>query len=225
MRAGTEGARVWRLLLLIAACAAVPASSCGSQTIVPVREPKKACEIQVVGLSLIASDTINPSEAGEPRPVVVRIYQLRDEIRFQNAEFDQIWKADSDVLGDDIVTKAEVYAYPNSRTEVSFVRNPAAEYVVGAALFRGYQGKSWFLSFELPPEPGKGDCRNPACEDDSCQGPNLNPKFALWLDRTRVEEGSNHLDDITDSKRVRVVNLGKSGAAGPAASASAASTP
>lgn len=209
---------------MLALCA-YAAASCGSPTVVPIREPKKECEIQVVSLSLIASDTINPSEDGESRPVVVRVYQLKDAIRFQNATFEQVWRDDTTTLGNDVVTRSELYAYPNTRTEAKFVRDPAAEFVIAAALYRRYQGKSWYLSFELPPAPGKGDCRSGTCEGDSCDRPDPNPKFALWLDGTRVEEGSNHLQDITDGRRVRVVNLGKSGSAAPRGPEPVASAP
>jgi type VI secretion system protein VasD len=187
-----------------------------SQTIVPVKEPRKVCEIQTVGLTVVASDTINPSPEGAPRPVLLRIYQLKDEIALHNATFDQVWRDEKNALAGDLVTRGEVYAYPNTRTEVAFQRNPAADYVVIAALYRGHQGKSWFISFELPPAPGKGDCRVKGCEGDDCGGINPHPTFAAWLDDTRVEEGSNHLEDVTDDRRVRVVDLGKSGAEGPA---------
>jgi type VI secretion system protein VasD len=179
-------------------------------TIVPVKEPRKVCEIQTVSLSVVASDTINPSPEGEPRPVVVRVYQLRDEIALYNSTFDEVWRDDKEALGGDLIMKGEAYAYPNTRTEVAFQRNPEADSVVVAALYRGHQGKSWFMTFELPPAPGKGDCRVKGCEGDDC-GADPNPKFAIWLDDNRVEEGSNHLQDITDDRRVRVVNLGKSG--------------
>ena len=77
------------------------------------------------------------------------------------------------------------------------------------------------MSFELPPAPGKGDCLTPGCEGDSC-GSNLNPKFSLWVDGTRVDDGADHLDDVTEGRRIRVVTLSKPVAA-PAASGSAGS--
>lgn len=188
-------------------------------TIVPVKEPPKTCEIQTVGLSIVASESINPSPEGEPRPVVVRVYQLQDEIALHNATFEEVWRDEKAALGADLVMRGEAYAYPNSLTNVSFQRNPAADFVVVAALYRAHQGKSWFLSFELPPAPGKGDCRIKGCEGDDC-GVDPNPAFAIWLDDNRVEEGSSHLEDVTDLRRVRVINLGKSGGDAPAPASS-----
>ena len=179
----------------------------------PVKESRKPCELQIVGLTVVASPRLNPTTDGESRPVLMRIYQLKEDNRLQNAAFDDVWKDDKASLGDDVVMRDEVYVYPESRTNMKFVRNPDAQYVAAAALYRGYQGKSWFVSFELPPAPGKGDCTIQGCEDDACKGPNLAPRFVLWVDGARVEEGSNHLDDVSDARRIRNVTLGNSGAA------------
>lgn len=193
--------------------------SCGSQTILPVKEGKK-CEIQVVSLSVIASPTINPTTEGETRPVQMRIYQLKDDVKLQAATFDQIWKEDAQVLGQDIIKRDEVFVYPNTRTDVKFDRAPEASHIVGAALFRNPKGKSWYMAFELPPGPGKGDCLTPPgpdCPDGKC-GFNPNPKFSLWVDQTRVDDGADHLADVTDNKRIRVVQLSKPVAPAPAGS-------
>lgn len=202
-----------RGLLLIPVLLA--AAGCGGkETILPVKEEKK-CEVQVVSLSVVASPTLNPTVDGETRPVQLRIYQLKDDVKLQAATFEQIWKEDAAVLGQDIVKKDEVFVYPNTRTDVKFERDPAASYIVGAALFRNPKGRSWYLSFELPPPPGKGNCLVPGCEDGKC-GPNLNPKFSLWVDATRVDDGADHLADVTDGRRIRIVQLSKPVAAAAA---------
>ena len=189
---------------------ALLAAGCGGQTILPVKEEKK-CEIQVVSLSVIASPTINPTTEGETRPVQMRIYQLKDDVKLQAASFDDIWKKDAETLEKDIVKHDDVFIYPNTRTDVKFDRDPKANFIVGAALFRNPKGKSWFMSFELPAPPGKGDCLTPPgpdCPDGKC-GFNPNPKFSLWVDQTRVDDGADHLSDVTDNKRIKLIQLSK----------------
>lgn len=217
----TTGRRAGAALAVAALAVAVLASAgCGGPTILPVKE-SKPCEVQVVSLTVVASPLINPTLDGEPRPVQMRIYQLKDDIKLQAASFEQIWKEDAAVLGPDIVKRDDVFVYPNTRTDVKFDRDAGASHIVGAALFRNPKGRSWFMAFELPPAPGKGDCRVPGCEDGQC-GPNLNPKFSLWVDATRVDDGADHLGDVTDGRRIRVVTLSKPAPA-PAASAPPAS--
>jgi type VI secretion system protein VasD len=193
------------------------ATGCGGPTILPVKEGKK-CEIQVVSLSIVASPLINPTIDGEPRPVQMRIYQLKDDVRLQASTFEQVWKEDATVLGADVVKRDDVFVYPNTRVDVKFERDASASHIVGAALFRNPKGRSWYASFELPPAPGKGDCMVPGCEDGKCGGPNLNPKFSMWVDATRVDDGADHLGDVTDGRRIRVVQLSKPVAATPSAS-------
>ena len=60
----------------------------------------------------------------------------------------------------------------------------------------------------------------PGCEDGKC-GPNVNPKFSMWVDATRVDDGADHLGDVTDGRRIRVVTLSKP-VAQPAPSSTAA---
>lgn len=45
---------------------------------------------------------LNLNEAGESTPVEVRIYMLKDNTKFDQAPFDQIWTAEKDALGGDI---------------------------------------------------------------------------------------------------------------------------
>jgi type VI secretion system protein VasD len=208
--------KISTMLLMVGALAFPTISGCG-QTILPIKEPKK-CDLQFVTLSIIAAQQLNPTDTGEPRPVQLRIYQLQDDIRIQNAGFREVWKKEKDTIGDHIIKKDELYVYPNTRTEVKFERNKEAQYIVGVALFRNYKGRSWFTSFELPPAPGKGDCTVPGCDKaedkDACNAAKINPKFALWLDGTRIDDGSDHLSDITDENRTRVIHLSKGGGEG-----------
>jgi type VI secretion system protein VasD len=207
------------LLLVGIATSAVGLASCTPE-VVAVQPPKR-CELQLVTLDVIASKSINPTPAGEPRPVQLRIYQLASDIRLQNAAFEEIWKRDADTLKDDLIKVDELSVYPDSRTEVRFERDQAAQYVVGVALFQNPKGRSWYQTFELPPAPGKGACGVTACDGPDCAdaGPKLDPRFSIWIDGTRVDTGDEHVDDPPPA-RTQIVTL-KAKAAAPAGSAPA----
>lgn len=194
----------------------VPAAVSGCKSeILPVKEPKK-CQLQVVTLTVLASPTINPTNEGDPRPVIVRIYQLKNDVNLQNAKFEQIWKDDAKTLGEDLVKVDEVAIYPNSRSEIKFERDDSATFVAAVALFRNPKGKSWFTTFELPPAPSKGECGQP-CNGDECEKKEIpQPVFVVWIDGTKIDAGEDHVDDFPDAGRVQVVNL--SAGAAPAGS-------
>ena len=75
--------------------AAVTVSGCGPSA--PAAAPKP-CDIQIVTLNLYAADNINPNEKGNPRPVVIRLYQLKNDVRMENATYDEILLKDKEVL-------------------------------------------------------------------------------------------------------------------------------
>ncbi|RLB62760.1 MAG: type VI secretion system lipoprotein TssJ, partial [Deltaproteobacteria bacterium] len=129
--ASTAGA--WSLaalsLGLLAACAQPP----------PPEEPDP-CNVQVVTLRLYADDIINPNEGDRPRPVQVRLYQLSNDLRLQNAKYDDILLRDAETLGEDMLKRDEVTVYPNDLVEIKFERIPEAVFLGGAAMFRDPQG-------------------------------------------------------------------------------------
>jgi type VI secretion system protein VasD len=184
----------------------------GSQTIVPVKDPA-GCTLQVVGMTIIASPNINQEVDGSPRPVQLRIYQLKTDTRLLNASFEQIWKDDKGTLQDDLVKVEEFPVFPDTRSEVKFERDQSALFVVGVALFREPKGRNWWTEFELPPAPGKGNCQfaNPKCTGPDCQAeagpPPLAPHYAIWIDQTRIDDGADHMDDYPDASRIRNLYL------------------
>lgn len=201
-------------------------ASCAQREVI-VQAPK-ACELQVVTLTILASAFINPTDQGAARPVQLRLYQLKNTIRLENASFEQIWKKDKDTLQDDLVKVDELSIYPDSRTDVKFERSKDALDVVAVALFRNPKGRSWYTVFELPPDPGKGACGlSVDCpEGGACDagGPVLNPKYSIWIDQNRVDVGDDHLDDYPeDGGRTMVIHLATGASPGSPGAAPAGS--
>src|SRR5262249_39155459 len=90
----------------------------------------------------------------------------------------------------------------------------------GVALFRNPQGRNWWTEFELPPPPGKGDCMfpDPKCKGPDCPqeagAPPLAPHFSLWIDRNRIDDCADHLDEYPDASRIRRLSLSPARAPG-----------
>ncbi len=172
-------------MFTVAACSSAPPQ---------VKEPEK-CKLQKVTGAIIASPNINPSSEGEPRPVQFRLYQIKSDVTFQNASFEKIWKEDKATLGDDLVKVEEFPVYPNTRSNLAIERDPSAQFIVAAGFFREPKGKSWFYSFELPPPPTAGSC-GAACVGPNCDaGTPRTPRIYVWIDDTRVDDGSDHSDE------------------------------
>src|SRR5690606_6565660 len=96
----------------------------------PVPEEPEVCERQVLSAAVISTAHINPAESGEARPVQLRLYQLKNDVGFRNATFDDVWKADEEKLGDDLLDRQEFSVYPNARQSIDLERNPEAQFIV-----------------------------------------------------------------------------------------------
>src|SRR3954469_6869937 len=96
-----------RLAVLSLAVTAFASLGATCQPAAPV-EPPKPCDVQIITLNIYAADNINPNENGNPRPVVVRLYQLKNEVRMENATYDQILLDDKATLQDDLMKMDEL---------------------------------------------------------------------------------------------------------------------
>jgi type VI secretion system VasD/TssJ family lipoprotein len=174
------------------------ALACG-QTVVQPKEPD-ACKLQVVDMSILASPRINPTEAGDARPVQTRVYQLASMTALDNVDFMDLYQDDKKALGEDLIKKQEFPVYPDSRTDIRFERDEKAMYLAVVSIFRSPKGRSWYTTFELPPAPGKGNCYLKVCKDGVCAdaGPQLNPHYVVWIDGTRLDSGDDRLEEYPE---------------------------
>lgn len=196
------------------------ASGCASD---PPPAAPKPCDVQVVTLNIYASDNINPNENGNPRPVVVRLYQLRDNVRLENAQYDDVLLRDKEVLAEDIMKVDEVTVFPNDLVEVKFERNKQASYLAGVALFHGPQGQSWKTFYEFPLPPGEQQCGG---RQSDAGPPVADPRVSFFIESNKIDNGSQFDESMfPDAGAVRKVSLPKgapSGAGAPGAGNQAA---
>lgn len=175
----------------------------------------------MVTLNLFAADNINPNETGNPRPVVVRLYQLKGDVRLENATYDEVLLKDKDILQDDIAKVDEVEVFPNDLVEVKFERIKEASHLAGVALFHSPKGNSWKTFYEFPLPPGETQCGGRSADAGP---PQADPRAAFFIESTRIDNGSQFDESMfPEATAVRRLNLPKR-AASPE-QASAAPTP
>jgi type VI secretion system protein VasD len=180
---------------VVALAAALFAGAC--HTAPPPEAPKK-CPPQKITVSVLTSPGANPTPTGEPRPVIVHVYQLKNDERLFNASFDQMWHDDKATLTDDIIHVDQLEMYPATRQDIHFDRAEELQHIGVVALFQEPKGHSWFTSFDLPPLPEPGKCDEKACDeddDDCATRAAIAPRYSVWLDGSKVDDGVEHLDD------------------------------
>jgi type VI secretion system protein VasD len=197
--------------------AGVWAAGCSSA---PPPEEPEPCDIQIVTLNIFAADNINPNENGNPRPVLVRLYQLKGEVRMENATYDEILLKDKETLEDDLAKMDEVEIFPNDLVEVKFERIKDASHLAGVALFHSPKGNSWKTFYEFPLPPGEVQCGG---RGGDAGPPTADPRAAFFIESTKIDNGSQFDESMfPEAGAVRRLNLPKKAAAPESASAPAA---
>jgi type VI secretion system protein VasD len=122
------------LLLL----AAVTLAGCGKSPIVLAR-PKPATS----PLLISASADTNPDANGRPSPVVVRVYQLKTDDAFVNAEFFPLFDDDMKVLGPALISRDEYVLAPAEHRMVEVAVADDAKFLGAVAAFRDIRNTEW----------------------------------------------------------------------------------
>jgi type VI secretion system protein VasD len=141
-----------------------------------------------VQLELETSDHVNLDERGRSLPTQVRIYQLSQLGRLQQANFEDIWDRAKDALAETLVESQEVTIYPGQVMVHRFKRNDSADYVAAVAVFRTPIGDAWrtVQEWPLPGDP----CQ---AKDDEHAAPKLEQlRVRLFLEDERIESVNNY---------------------------------
>ena len=188
--------------------AGLPIASGCSAAPAPLEEPKP-CDKQIITLDIWAAGNINPNETGNPRPVVIRLYQLVSDLNLANARYDDILLRSEETLGKDVMKVDEVSIFPNDHLEVKFERIKEASVLGGVALFHGPRGQSWKTFYEFPLPPGEAACGG----RDEKGVPIADPRTAFFVESSKIDNGAQMDESMfPESKPIRKLNLPKKAA-------------
>jgi type VI secretion system protein VasD len=99
---------------------------------------------------LVAASDVNPDIDGNPAPVVVRLYELRAETAFGNADFFQLHDDDTAVLGGDMVARSEYILLPGETVTVSKTLPANVRFLGATAAYQAIEGASWRALMPVP---------------------------------------------------------------------------
>jgi len=103
----------------------------------------KRPEPEPVALVVTASGTINSFE-GEPKPVLVRVFQLTADETFRAAAARDLSDDPASYLGSEIVgSPTDVIIRPRDSKSISIEIDPETRFIAAAALFRDTRNPTW----------------------------------------------------------------------------------
>jgi len=104
-----------------------------------------------VDVTVTAGARLNPDDTGQSLPTVVRIYQLKSASRAESAQFEDLYRRDKEVLGDDLLQVDEVVLSPGETVRKTVAGDKGARAVMVVGVFRRPAGNGWRFIAELPP--------------------------------------------------------------------------
>ena len=86
---------------------------------------------------------VNPDANGRPSPVVVRVYQLKDDAAFKNADFFALFDKEQATLATSLIDRQEYELTPGEQRSVDFPVSGEAKFLGVAAAFRDIRNAEW----------------------------------------------------------------------------------
>jgi type VI secretion system protein VasD len=161
------------LLLLGCSSAATPPAEAA--------KPPEKCVAPRPHVTIASSAQVNAGPDGRGLPVQVRVYELKSQAKLLNAFFEEMWNDDSKTLGDDLVSKRELTAFPGQTEQFDLEQSPDSRVLAAVALFREPRGKDWFVSYDLVVARQEPPC------------PPSEPRISIWLDRMKIQDGEGRV--------------------------------
>jgi type VI secretion system protein VasD len=121
------------LVLCLAACKGKPPKP--EPPPPPPPPPKPA-------LIIVARD-VNPDVAGRPSPVVLRVYQLKEEGAFNSANYYALIDKEQETLGQSLVSREEYELQPGTTRELQLKIPPESRYLAAVAGYRNLNNSKW----------------------------------------------------------------------------------
>lgn len=103
--------------------------------------------------ALAVAQDVNPDDAGHPSPIVVRLYELKEEGAFNNADYFALIDKEQETLGASLLAREEYELQPGESRQIELKIPPEARYLGAVAGFRDLRNAKWKA---LSPAPEKG---------------------------------------------------------------------
>lgn len=104
-----------------------------------------------VDITIQTSNYVNPDRVGRPSPIVIRLYQLKVDTAFNNANFFALYDSDKDILGDDLVKVEEMEIAPGKTITLPRKKFAMETKMLGVlAAYRNLDNAKWRATVRTP---------------------------------------------------------------------------
>ncbi|MDR2625653.1 MAG: type VI secretion system lipoprotein TssJ [Zoogloeaceae bacterium] len=116
------------------------------------REEAKATQLDI---SIQAVTDLNLDLKSRPSPMIVRVYELKSDATFIQADFFSLQNNDRATLTEDLLARDEFIVRPGDRLTIRRKAHPQVGAIGVLAAFRDLPHSTWRATFRLPPPSDK----------------------------------------------------------------------
>lgn len=110
----------------------------------------------IAQISLNVQPMINPYTDGirepEPRPVTIRIYELKSQTAFSTADYHSLISYYKETLDSDLLNSEEFQLFPGKKLRFNRTLHPDTRFVGVVSAFRDLEHARWRATAALPPD-------------------------------------------------------------------------
>lgn len=110
------------------------------------------CSSPRIGLEVASLPNVNPDSSSRPSPVIVKIYEMRNDMAFRQGDFQTLFMEPMKVLGADLVATDELTFVPGEARTIAYSPMPETRYVGILAGFRQMERARWRATLPVEPE-------------------------------------------------------------------------
>ena len=103
-------------------------------------------------ISVVSSDNVNPDLNGRPSPILFRLYELKSNSAFVNADFFALYDAGTGELATDYVSHKDWLLQPGESIEISNKLSDQTRYLGVMAAYRDINNAVWRHVIEVTPD-------------------------------------------------------------------------
>ncbi|ODU08342.1 MAG: type VI secretion system-associated lipoprotein [Rubrivivax sp. SCN 71-131] len=144
LRALLAGSSGTLLLPTLSGCGAVSAIT------TPAAPPPPVLVVPGAVFELSADAALNPDAQGTPKPVLLRLYELKAGAGFERASFLDLMEKDEAALGADFVRREEWLIRPGEKRTIDRKGNAEVRTFGLLAAFRDLERSSWRTTIDAP---------------------------------------------------------------------------
>jgi type VI secretion system protein VasD len=103
-------------------------------------------------LNMASQPNVNPDNSGRPSPVLVKTYELRNDLVFNQSDFQSLFERPVPTLGADLVAADELVLIPGEARKVTYTPSANTRFLGVVAGFRQMERAQWRMIKPVDPE-------------------------------------------------------------------------